>query len=217
MIQCPNVDCGTLVASNGVNDHYMACPQGPWGCTEPGCDFTGRPQDLLSHLGVSHSIPVLMFRDGVPAWCSMQAPVGPQRRTFIFGFEDGGVFVMVAGPLGPATLVSFLCVRSAACFWPRYTVEVLATGPPSPAGITDTDTLTAVIKPTSTASPGAITFNQITSFLAVPPRYLIEGRPYKVLSFCVCIKKKIMSQSSSSDPNSNAFVEKKTRMQCHSY
>ena len=62
MIECPNIGCGSLVASNNVDGHYMACPQGPCGCTEPGCDFTGRPQDLLSHLGVSHSIHVLMFR-----------------------------------------------------------------------------------------------------------------------------------------------------------
>ena len=106
---------------------------------------------------------------------------------------------MLAGPLGPVTMVSFACVRSVACLWPRYTVELLATGPPSPTGTTgnptDMDTLTAVIEPTSTTSPGAVSFNELTSFLAEPPHYEKEAEPHKLVAVRVCIKKKIVSQS----------------------
>ena len=204
MVQCPHEGCRSLVASNVARDHYIACPHGPCRCTEvrrTGCDFTGPPLELLVHLAAFHSKPLFRFQYGMPWWCILRAPLPPQGHMFIgYAGEDGSVFAITVGMLSSAIAVSCVCIRSVACSSPRYTVQLLAIGPPAPAGTTDsstgpssTDTLMAVIEPTSTPTPSEIAFHQLTSFLAVPPRYLRDAGPYRQLNVSVCINKKIIS------------------------
>ncbi|KAK1620277.1 hypothetical protein QYE76_025794 [Lolium multiflorum] len=107
MVKC--VGCQSLVASTESYKHYIACPHGPCGCTEAintGCSFTGPPRELLVHLQASHSIP-FTFQYGIPAWCIVRLPVQPRGHLFIgSGEEDGSVFAITVGALGPTTIVS---------------------------------------------------------------------------------------------------------------
>ncbi|KAK1632184.1 hypothetical protein QYE76_006499 [Lolium multiflorum] len=195
MVKC--VGCQSLVASTESYKHYIACPHGPCGCTEAintGCSFTGPPRELLVHLQASHSIPVFTFQYGIPAWCIVRVPVQPRGHLFIgSGEEDGSMFAITVGALGPTTIVSCVCIRSAACLFPMYKAQ-LVIGPPAPAtaGTSDlsTDTLMAVIEPTSSPTPSSIMLQQLTSFLAVPPRYAKQNGGQRVLPICVCINKK---------------------------
>ena len=198
MIECPNVGCGTLVASNEPHVHYIACQYGPCACLEAriGCAFTGSPLELLVHFSADHSFRVYRFKYGMPAWYLLRVPVKPPGYILTgYGDEDGAVFGLTVTTLGPITVVSCVCIRSAACLWPRYTVQLMSIGPPAPAGSTDfsTDIVSAVIEPTSTATPGAVALHQLTSFLAVPPRYPRDVGPYRQLNVSVCINKKIIS------------------------
>ncbi|KAK1614104.1 hypothetical protein QYE76_019621 [Lolium multiflorum] len=194
MVKC--VGCQSLVASTESYKHYIACPHGPCGCTEAintGCSFTGPPRELLVHLQASHSIPVFTFQYGIPAWCIVRVLVQPRGHLFIgSGEEDGSVFAITVGALGPTTIVSCVCIRSAACLFPMYKAQ-LVIGPPAPAGTSDlsTDTLMAVIEPTSSPTPSSIMLQQLTSFLAVPPRYAKQNGGQRVLPICVCINKKL--------------------------
>ncbi|KAK1679511.1 hypothetical protein QYE76_040359 [Lolium multiflorum] len=198
MVKC--VGCQSLVASTESYKHYIACPHGPCGCTEAintGCSFTGPPRELLVHLQASHSIPVFTFQYGIPAWCIVRVPVQPRGHLFIgSGEEDGSVFAITVGALGPTTIVSCVCIRSAACLFPMYKAQLLVIGPPAPAtaGTSDlsTDTLMAVIEPTSSPTPSSIMLQQLTSFLAVPPRYAKQNGGQRVLPICVCINKKVI-------------------------
>lgn len=198
MVKC--VGCQSLVASTESYKHYNACPHGPCGCTEAintGCSFTGPPRELLVHLQASHSIPVFTFQYGIPAWCIVRVPVQPRGHLFIgSGEEDGSVFAITVGALGPTTIVSCVCIRSAACLFPMYKAQLLVIGPPAPAtaGTSDlsTDTLMAVIEPTSSPTPSSIMLQQLTSFLAVPPRYAKQNGGQRVLPICVCINKKVI-------------------------
>ncbi|KAK1594480.1 hypothetical protein QYE76_037810 [Lolium multiflorum] len=200
MVKC--VGCQSLVASTESYKHYIACPHGPCGCTEAintGCSFTGPPRELLVHLQASHSIPVFTFQYGIPAWCIVRLPVQPRGHLFIgSGEEDGSVFAITVGALGPTTIVSCVCIRSAACLFPMYKAQLLVIGPPAPAtaGTSDlsTDTLMAVIEPTSSPTPSSIMLQQLTSFLAVPPRYAKQNGGQRVLPICVCINKKVFTE-----------------------
>lgn len=51
------------------------------------------------------------------------------------------------------------------------------------------DTVTAEFQVSSSASPGAVAFEQLASYLVVPPRYLVVDGPSKVLRLYVCIEK----------------------------
>ena len=194
MVQCPNVGCGTLVASNEPHVHYIGCQYGPCACSEAriGCAFTGSPLELLVHFSADHSFRVYRFKYGMPAWYLLRVPVKPPGYILTgYGDEDGAVFGLTVGTHGPATVVSCVCIRSAACLWPRYTVQLMSIGPPAPAGTTDfsTDIMSVVIEPTSTATPGAVALHQLTSFLAVPPRYIRDAGSYLQLPICLCIHK----------------------------
>ncbi|KAK1693160.1 hypothetical protein QYE76_009857 [Lolium multiflorum] len=145
----------------------------------------------------THSIPVFTFQYGIPAWCIVRVPVQPRGHLFIgSGEEEGSVFAITVGALGPTTIVSCVCIRSAACLFPMYKAQLLVIGPPAPApaGTSDlsTDTLMAVIEPTSSPTPSSIMLQQLTSFLAVPPRYAKQNGGQRVLPICVCINKKVI-------------------------
>jgi hypothetical protein len=140
---------------------------------------------------------VFTFQYGIPAWCIVRVPVQPPGHLFISsGEEDGSVFAITVGALGPTTIVSCVCIRSAACLFPMYKAQLLVIGPPAPApaGTSDlsTDTLMAVIEPTSSPTPSSIMLQQLTSFLAVPPRYAKQNGGQRVLPICVCINKKVI-------------------------
>jgi hypothetical protein len=137
MVKC--VGCQSLVASTESYKHYIACPHGPCGCTEAintGCSFTGPPRELLVHLQASHSIPVFTFQYGIPAWCIVRVPVQPRGHLFIgSGEEDGSVFAITVGALGPTTIVSCVCIMMRVAFehlllktvkpssWPNDTIS----------------------------------------------------------------------------------------------
>ena len=53
-----------MVDCNELHDHQIACPHGPCGCTEAGCDFAASPAALVVHLRDIHSIPVDMIPYG---------------------------------------------------------------------------------------------------------------------------------------------------------
>ena len=85
------------------------------------------------------------------------------------------------------TVVSVVCVKSAACICPRYRVKVWADCPPMPGspnlnGENLLDKVEAVLEPTSSPTPGTVALEEVTSFLSVPTRYLSGCEPSKKLS-----------------------------------
>ena len=169
-VECPYEGCGRYVAYHEAADHKLACPHTPCSCTEPGCGFAATPTTLVAHLLGTHSMPVHRIPYGRPNRIQVQVP-GPARRLLV-GDGDGGVFLLTVGALGAATVVSAVCVRGDACVLPRYTVKMWANGPPT--ATRRTDTVLADVEATSSATPGAVNaLEDLTSFLTVPPRYLV--------------------------------------------
>ncbi|XP_071678683.1 uncharacterized protein [Lolium perenne] len=115
----------------------------------------------------------------------------PSLPRVVYG-EDGSVFILTVGALGPAAIVSFECVRSATWLWPQYTVKMWAKGARASAGssIVDysTDTVKTVFEAKSSTTPAAVAVE--ASVFQLPPQYLVGDAPYKRLCFRVCIDKK---------------------------
>lgn len=185
-VECPHDGCGRFVAYYEAGDHKNACPHSPCLCTEPGCTFAAPPVLLVAHLAAAHSMPV----HRVP-YCRpnrIQVPVPDPARRVLAG-DDGGVFLLTVGALGAATVVSAVCVRAEACVLPRYTVKMWANGPPPPGANRKTDTVLVDVEAPSSATPGAVALEDLTSFLTVPPRYLAGAGASKELSLHVRIEK----------------------------
>lgn len=195
-VECPHSSCGSLVAYHQVHDHKIACPHAPCACTEPGCDFAAPPTALVAHFAAAHSIQVhklppynttKVFEVLVPV------PGSPCLRIIAEG-EDGAVFVLIIGVLGSTstTIVSTVCVRAAACVWPLYTAKMWANGPASCSlahSRSRADTVNVSLEASSCALPGDVAFDELTSFLSVPPLYQVLGGPSKLLRFYIRIEK----------------------------
>jgi hypothetical protein len=111
-------------------------------------------------------------------------------RRVLVGAGDDAVFLLTVGALGAATVVSAVCVRAAECESPRYTVKMWSNGPPSGSPLNRrTDTVLADAEAPSSATPGAVALEDLTSFLTVPPRYLVGDGPSRELPLHVRIEK----------------------------
>ena len=180
---CAHNSCGMVVGYHHINNHQIACPHGPCTCTEPGCEFAAPPSELVLHLAEAHSIAVQRLPYGESKEVSVPLPLpgSPCSRAFVEG-EDGSLFVLTIGALGPANVVSSVCVRSAACAWPVYTVKIWAHGPQTSSKANcRSDVVMMEAEVSSSASPSAVGFEELTSFLAVPGRYMVGAGPSKQL------------------------------------
>jgi hypothetical protein len=120
----------------------------------------------------------------------IEVPVPEPARSLLTGAEeDDDVFLLTVGALGEVTFVSAVCIRAAACPWPRYTVRLWVNGPLPAEANRRTDTVLADIEATSSTKPGAVVLGDLTSYLTVPPRYLVGAGPAKVLSLNVRVGK----------------------------
>jgi hypothetical protein len=127
MNECHHDDCGSLVAYDKVHAHRMECLHGPCAYMKPDCDFAASPIALVIHLRETHSIRVGRFDYGINTGFveePVPAPNSPTRH--IISHANGIVCVVLIGKCGTDTVVSFVCVRSAACTRPRYKVKICA-------------------------------------------------------------------------------------------
>ena len=108
-------------------------------------------------------------------------PGSPCRRVAGVG-QDGGVFVLTIGQVGPASIVSSVCVRSASCVWLPYEMRMWAHGPP-----TESVVMNVKAEASSCASPGAVEVEDLTWFLGVPSCNLVSAGSVKQMDFYVCI------------------------------
>lgn len=124
-VERPHDGCGSLVAYQELQDHKIACPHGPCTCLDPGCDFAGPPAAFVVYLAVAHSLTLsrgLQYGKIRVSQVAVPLPGSPDWHRVGQG-EDVAVFVVTIGTLGPATVVSLVCVRSAACFVPAVPSE----------------------------------------------------------------------------------------------
>jgi hypothetical protein len=181
MNECHHDDCGSLVAYDKVHAHRMECLHGPCAYMKPDCDFAASPIALVIHLRETHSIRVGRSDYDI-------------NTRHIISHANGTVFVVLIGKRGMGAVVSFVCVRSMACTRPWYKVKICArsTWQQESLGIEfPADKLKAVvvIEPTSSPLSGTSTFEEVTSFLVVPQRYLTRFEPSKKLCFSYRIDK----------------------------
>jgi hypothetical protein len=101
--------------------------------------------------------------------------------------EDGALFVLTISLLGLVPVVSLVCVRSAAYVWPLYIVKMWAHGPPT--SHRKKNNMEVEDQVSSSASPGSITSEELTSFLIVPPPYLVGAGLSRHMRFYICIDK----------------------------
>uniref|UniRef100_A0ACD5TRY7 Uncharacterized protein n=1 Tax=Avena sativa TaxID=4498 RepID=A0ACD5TRY7_AVESA len=191
--KCPHDGCERYVTYHEVLEHQSACPHAPCHCTEPGCGFAGPTPALVAHLDAAHAMPVHKVPYGKTT--RIQVPVPGLPRCVLVGAGDEGdaAFLLTLGALGAATVVSAVCIRAAAaCPWPRYTIKMWSNGPPLTAPATNRvmDIVLAEFDATSSTTPGAVAFDdQLTSYLTVPPGYLVGDGPSKELSLHIRIEK----------------------------
>ncbi|CAM0950310.1 unnamed protein product [Alopecurus aequalis] len=184
-VQCPHDGCETYVAYHGVPDHQRACPHAPCWCTEPGCRFVGSVPALVAHLATAHAMPVNMIPHSKVQHIQVTVPV-PSRRLLVGAEDEGGAFLLTVHSLGAVTIITAVCIRAEACPWPRYTVKMWVDGPPAEAN-RKTDSMLTDFDATSSTTPGAVSIEDLTSYLMVPPRYLVGAGPRKELSLHVRI------------------------------
>ncbi|OEL26581.1 hypothetical protein BAE44_0012401 [Dichanthelium oligosanthes] len=101
--------CTSWVVYHEVADHHRSCRCGPCFCPESGCEFFTSPARLAEHFSTHHAWPATKITYGKP--CKLAVP-GPQGRQVLVGEGDGCVFLVSPCPLGAATAVSLVCVRS---------------------------------------------------------------------------------------------------------
>ena len=94
------------------------------------------------------------------------------------------MFVLYIEALGPAIVLSLVCVRSATFVWPLYKVKIWAHGPP-PSSKADCrrDVVKMATDASSSVSPSAVVFEELTSLLGVPGPYLVGAGSSKQLCF----------------------------------
>ena len=124
-VMCSHDGCGVVVSYHESLSHQIACPHGRCNCTEQGCDFAAPPSALLVHLAEAHSIQVhrLEYGKSIEFRVTMTHPCSPCRLLVVEG-DDGSVFVLYIDALGPAIVLSLVCVRSATSVWPLYRVKI---------------------------------------------------------------------------------------------
>uniref|UniRef100_A0ACD5VIL9 Uncharacterized protein n=1 Tax=Avena sativa TaxID=4498 RepID=A0ACD5VIL9_AVESA len=186
-VECPHDGCGRFIPYYEASDHKTSCLHAPCCCTEPGCGFAAPLSALVAHLAAAHAMPVHRVPYGRPN--RIQVPVPDPPRRLLAG-DDGGVFLLTVGALGATTVVSVVCVRAEACALPRYTVKMWANGPPSgSAANRKTDTVLADVEAMGSSTPGAVALEDLTSYLVVPPRYLVGAAACKELLLHIRIEK----------------------------
>ena len=192
-VMCSHDGCGVVVSYHESLSHQIACPHGRCNCTEQGCDFAAPPSALLVHLAAAHSIQVhrLQYGKSIEFRVTMTHPGSPCRRLVVEG-DDGSVFVLYIDALGPAIVLSLVCVRSATSVWPLYRVKIWAHGPP-PSSKADCrrDVVKMSADASGSASPGAVVFEELTSFLGVPGPYLVGAGSSKQLRLYIRICKQM--------------------------
>jgi E3 ubiquitin-protein ligase SIAH1 len=189
-VVCSHDGCEMYVPYHQVPEHRSACPHAPCHCAEAGCGFTGPAPALVAHLADDHDMPVNRVPYGKVHRIQVPVPE-PARRLLVGAGDEGGAFLLTLAPLGSATVVSAVCVRAEACLWPRYTVKMWANGPPlaTPAANRKTDIVLADFEAKSSTTPGAVEFEELTSYLTVPRRYLVGDGPSKELPLHVRIER----------------------------
>lgn len=197
-VECPHEGCGRFVAYYEASDHKSACLHAPCLCTEPGCGFAAPPSALVAHLSAAHSVPVHRIPCGRPNKIQVPVPCPPRRLIVVTGDDGrhGPVFLLTLSALGAVTVVSVVCVRADTCMVPRYTVKMWANGPPPGPGSAanrKTDTVLADVEAVSSSSPGLVALEDLTSYLMVPPRYLVGPAASKELPLHIRIEKNISS------------------------
>jgi E3 ubiquitin-protein ligase SIAH1 len=190
---CSHNGCGVNVSYHESLRHQIACPHDRCNCTEQGCEFAAPPSALLVHLAEAHSIQVhrLEYGKSIEFRVTMTHPCSPCRLLVVEG-DDGSVFVLYIDALGPAIVLSLVCVSSATSVWPLYRVKIWAHGPP-PSSKSDCrrDVVKMSTDASGSASPGAVVFEELTSFLVVPGPYLVGAGSSKELRFYIRICKKM--------------------------
>ncbi|CAM0949011.1 unnamed protein product [Alopecurus aequalis] len=189
-VQCPHDGCETYVAYHGVQDHQSACPHAPCWCTEAGCGFVGLAPALVAHLAAAHAVPVNMVPYCKAQHIQVTVPE-PSSRLLVGAGDEGGAFLLSSHSLGAATVITAVCIRAEACPWPRYTVKMWANGPrkAAPAANRKTDNMMTEFEATSSTTPGAVSLEDLTSYLMVPPGYLVGAGPSKELSLNIRIER----------------------------
>jgi E3 ubiquitin-protein ligase SIAH1 len=192
-VMCSHDGCGVNVSYHESLRHQIACPHDRCNCTEQGCDFAAPPSALLVHLAEAHSIQVhrLEYGKSIEFRVTMTHPCSPCRLLVVEG-DDGSVFVLYIDALGPAIVLSLVCVSSATSVWPLYRVKIWAHGPP-PSSKSDCrrDVVKMSADASGSASPGAVVFEELTSFLVVPGPYLVGAGSSKELRFYIRICKQM--------------------------
>ena len=178
-IGCPHDGCEVYVPYHEIQDHESACPHAPCSCTaDPCCGFVGPAPALVAHLATAHAMPVHKVTYGKVHRIQVTAPE-PARRLLVAAGDDGGgdAFLLRLGTLGIATVVTAVCIRAEACTSPSYSVKMWVNGPrlAAPAPSHKTDMMLADFEATSSTAPGDVAFEDLTSYLMVPPGYLVEG------------------------------------------
>ncbi|KAK1663095.1 hypothetical protein QYE76_051254 [Lolium multiflorum] len=172
-VMCSHDGCGVIVSYHESLSHQIACPHGRCNCTEQGCDFAAPPSALLVHLAEAHSIQVhrLEYGKSIEFRVTMTHPCSPCRLLVVEG-DDGSVFVLYIDAL--------------------YRVKIWAHGPP-PSSKSDCrrDVVKMSADASGSASPGAVVFEELTSFLVVPGPYLVGAGSSKELRFYIRICKQM--------------------------
>ncbi|CAM0878834.1 unnamed protein product [Alopecurus aequalis] len=171
MVECSHVGCKTSLPYYELDDHENACPHAPCYCTEPACSFAGSPQALLGHLTVLHFVPMHKVRYGEVCQLRVSEP-----RLLLHGVEDDSAFLLTAGTLGAAIIVSAVCIRAdASPSQPQYAVKLSAKGPPPPSSAAGSIQLELEVV-TSSTRPGDIVVEELPSYMMVPPMYLVVSK-----------------------------------------
>uniref|UniRef100_A0ACD5VES8 Uncharacterized protein n=1 Tax=Avena sativa TaxID=4498 RepID=A0ACD5VES8_AVESA len=188
-MECLHAGCGSCVSYFEASDHQDACPHAPCSCTEPGCAFAAPPPELVAHLVAAHAMPVHRIPYGKVEPIQVSVPE-PARVLLVGGAgEEADAFLLTLAAFGPATVVTAVCIRAAACPWPRYTVRMWVNGPPPEEANRRTDTMQTDLEARSSTTPGDVVWEDLRSYLVVPPQYLVGAGPCKLLSINVRIGK----------------------------
>ena len=82
---CSHPGCFRRYSYHELPLHELACPHGACSCTEPGCNYTGPPAELVVHLADGHLIEVIRISYGQAQLLQEQVPfTDSARRLLIF-------------------------------------------------------------------------------------------------------------------------------------
>uniref|UniRef100_A0ACD5VDU0 Uncharacterized protein n=1 Tax=Avena sativa TaxID=4498 RepID=A0ACD5VDU0_AVESA len=189
-VKCSHDGCQSYVSYHEFDNHQSTCPCAPCFCTEPSCGFVGLPLALLSHLRTLHSWPVHSVEYGKEL--QLQVPVS-ERRHLLVGEQDDCVFLLVMGAVGQSTATAVSVVRLGACsaLQPQYMLNILAYLPPAVAS-RRAHMLLLDMDVESSTRPGEVAVEELSSYLTVPPMYLVGAGASKEVALNIRIDK-IMS------------------------